>query len=490
MKHDLVIVGGGVIGKAIALNLVKNKIKVLLIDPNVNNGIASLAAGGMLGAFGEITHDKTSYMDQQELEFRIHSARMHPNWINQLENLSNNKIHHGKGTFIIGNASSKDDYRNIDFIEQKLLDYQEEYQIVNSKDIPGYKPNNKFEAYKSIFIPNEGYISSIDLLNSLNFALEQSSFYENLEDLVIDVALDGYEKIIQTKSGMTIKANDIILCSGIGIRKILEASNIDINVPVLLPGKGVSLVVETDDEFEFVTRTPNRDFAYGTHIVPRGQGKLYIGATNRISDTPGINDGATTGEINSLLHSVLHEINTDLRSNNVLEIKYGSRPVTIDRFPLIGQTNINGVYVATGTFRNGILMAPLVADIMTDILLKREPKYTNPFSLNDRKVMLNEEVLSNLIDSGVKDLVSFIQEPTGSLPFNRQNELNIFINTLLKMILLDNSPQNALISELKLLIQRYPMSEVIPQIYYMLQQTTENKDQVSANGPKTSVGNK
>ncbi|MEM5662586.1 FAD-dependent oxidoreductase [Bacillus cereus] len=65
MKHELVIVGGGIIGKALALNLVNNNVKVLLVDPNLNNGIATTAAGGMLGAFGEITYDKVGDLDKK-----------------------------------------------------------------------------------------------------------------------------------------------------------------------------------------------------------------------------------------------------------------------------------------------------------------------------------------------------------------------------------------------------------------------------------------
>ncbi|MEM5662588.1 FAD-dependent oxidoreductase [Bacillus cereus] len=307
------------------------------------------------------------------------------------------------------------------------------------------------------------------MLKALDRALDNSPYYSSMEDYVTTLTLEGNEKEIRTKSGSVIKAEKVVLCSGVGIREILEASNININVPVLLPGKGVSLVVETNYNSEHVIRTPNRDFACGTHVVPRGNGKLYVGATNRIFNTPGVTDGATTGEINSLLHSVLHEINSDLRTNNLTDIKFGSRPISIDRFPLLGETNINGIYVATGTYRNGILMAPLIANIVSDTILSKKTSYFNPFTLEGRIKPSTDQIITNLIDNGVKDLVSFIQEPTGSLPFNRQNELSNFINALLKMVLINDDEQKALISELQDLTQKYPMSEIIPQIYYNLQ---------------------
>ena len=139
-------------------------------------------------------------------------------------------------------------------------------------------------------------------------------------------------------------------------------------VPRLLPGKGVSLTADgLSDAFPYVLRTPNRDFACGSHVVPRGDGRVYLGATNRISTTPGGTPGITLGEVHSLLHSAIHEINTGFRTANVRSFTFGMRPLTLDHRPMLGHTGVPPDLVHHGARRAPALRAgPAPRRVRTD----------------------------------------------------------------------------------------------------------------------------
>lgn len=471
MKHyDVIIAGGGVIGKSIAFRLEKKQqLNILCIDPHYKaNGSASLAAGAMLGAFGEITVDKTSFLDQKELEFRIRAAQLYPDFLNEIEESSRQTIYQMPGTFVIANNAGKQDRFNLQKIAQELQTHDQPYQWVEPTEIPNFKPNREYLAYQALYMPKEGSVSSADLLDGLTRALECSKRVSFLNDVVQSLVVQESRLtgVVTAQQG-EIYADHVILCAGVGVQKILDQSpGVSQQIPMLMPGKGVSLVLETETMFEHVIRTPNRDFACGTHVVPRGRNSVYVGATNRIANTPGLREGITTGELHSLLHSAIHEINTSLRTANVQTTLFGSRPITIDRYPLVGKTDLEGLYVATGTYRNGILMAPLIAEIVSDELLQRSARYENAFSPVNRGLVLTDVSGETLIEAGIRDLVNFIQEPGGSLPYNRAQELENFLQVLTRAVLLDDNQYKQLISDSRELIDRYPIAEIIPQLFY------------------------
>lgn len=472
-KYDVLIVGGGVIGKSIALRLQQEHLNILCIDPNYKaNGSASLAAGAMLGGFAEITTDKTSEMDKKDFQFRIQSQNIYPEFLDNIEENSGRKVFQKLGTFIIANVAGKLDRFNLMKIEEELILHSKPYERVEPTTIPNFQPNREYLAYQALYLPFEGCVNTFDLLDALTLSLEKSERVDLLDDLVLSLVGDEQRITgVRTKENGDIYAEKVVLCAGVGIQKVLDLSSpIPHNLPTLMPGKGVSLVVNTEIEFEHVIRTPNRDFACGTTVIPRSKDSVFIGATNRIANTPGLKDGVTTGELHSLLHSAIHEINTDLRTCNIQTTFYGSRPITTDRYSLIGETELEGLFVATGTYRNGVLMAPLISEIVTDSILNRIPRYENPFSPVQRRIKHDFVNTEKLLENGIKDLISFIQEPAGFLPYNRTEELEHFLQVLTKFVFVEGENQRKLLQESQQLLRDYPIPEIVPQLFYRFHQ--------------------
>jgi glycine/D-amino acid oxidase-like deaminating enzyme len=477
-NYDVIIVGGGIIGKAIAFKLLDSRLKILCIDPQYKkNGSASYAAGAMLGAYGEITIDKTKKLDIEEINFRIEAQKYYPSWLEQIEERSGRSIFRKMGTFLIANVAGKQDHLNLKKIAEELASRKEEFQWVDPTEIPNFHPNPDYLAYQALYLAHEGSLNTTDLMESLDQAISNSDIH--LMDKVVDkLIIENNEVTGVMVSDEKIKAHKVVLCAGVGIQSILNETNLLSEIPYLLPGKGASLVVASDIPFSHVIRTPNRDFACGTHIVPRSDSTVYVGATNRISSTPGISDGVTSGEVHSLLHSAIHEIHTGFRTANIEKFYFGSRPITTDRYPIVGESGIVGLYVATGTYRNGILMSPIIAEIIGSKILQTNSEFDNPFSIGNRKLELNKvnESQDTLIENGIRDLVSFIQEPTGALPYNRSQELTDFITTLTSMLLTDDKHKyKSLIDDSKKLLDKYPIAEIVPQLFYKYHQYKETE---------------
>lgn len=191
----------------------------------------------------------------------------------------------------------------------------------------------------------------------------------------------------------------------------------------MLAAKGVSLLLDVPEPAQppMVVRTPNRDFACGLHLVP-SSGGLYLGATNRFTDpaTTVVPTGATAGEHHHLLHALLHQFRTDLRTAPLIGARWGYRPASSDGAPLIGATALPGLHLATGTYRNGILMAPAIATLITAELLGQPAPLSNPYPPTQRP---NRPDIPSLLATGAAQMISVLTDPHGSMPYDRDHQL-------------------------------------------------------------------
>jgi glycine oxidase len=117
--------------------------------------------------------------------------------------------------------------------------------------------------------------------------------------------------------------------------------------------------------------------APGVYLVPRSDGRLLIGAT--VEDA-GF-DKRVVPETIQRLHEAAIAILPALAGAKLLEAWAGLRPATPDRLPILGPTSLPGYFVATGHFRDGILLAPITARIMADLIAGATPAFDlTPFT--------------------------------------------------------------------------------------------------------------
>ncbi len=228
----------------------------------------------------------------------------------------------------------------------------------------------------------------------------------------------------------------VVVAAGAGSSKVLRTlGDLPGKLPAMLAGKGVGVVFKAHGmDLPCVVRSPNRDFACGVHMVPRNTGHVYVGATNRISATPGAEPGPTGGELHALLHAACHGLHAGLRAAEIQAIQHGMRPLTADGYPLIGQTGLDGLHIATGTYRNGVLLAPAIAEVISAQLagLIPDPELAHPFDPARATRADRVPPWPQIIERDVVHLASMLTDPGGRLPYDRQRELAGFLSTLLE----------------------------------------------------------
>ena len=109
---------------------------------------------------------------------------------------------------------------------------------------------------------------------------------------------------------------------------------------------------------------PNRGLACGVYCVPYADGYCYIGATNEVS--PRARTRPYVEEVRDLLTSAIEQVSSSLRYAEIHKIIVGHRPTTMDAFPLLGQTSLEGIWLASGTRRDGLHLSPKIADELRD----------------------------------------------------------------------------------------------------------------------------
>jgi glycine oxidase len=122
---------------------------------------------------------------------------------------------------------------------------------------------------------------------------------------------------------------------------------------------------------------PRRDFlrhvvrGAGAYLVPRSDGRILIGAT---LEEAGF-DKRTDANTIQCLHQAAANLAPELGQARMLEAWAGLRPGTPDRLPILGATSLPGYFVATGHFRDGILLAPVTALVMTQVVRGAKPEF-------------------------------------------------------------------------------------------------------------------
>ena len=382
---DLTIVGNGILGLMTAYELTNRdpKLKVAVIGPADREGGASQASGAMLGCFGEIT-DLTFFNDQAEKRFMM-AYDAHKRWPSVIEQLNSQvpeilQQEVNQGTFVVLNPCSgqieSDSFREL---LSALERFKEPYEEIDPRIIEGFNPNENLRPLRSIVIPNEGCLDSRRFMSVLRSLLEQREV-EFIEQKALGFHEDGAGFGVELENSETVQSTKCLLAAGAFTQQLLDAHpDLADQMPRVLPGVGFSTNIQQvpGNPINKVIRTPNRAGACGLHVVPQADGSLYLGASNDVYLKP--QTLPMTGIVHFLLECGIEQINPALYRSQLLTTRTGNRPVTTDGFPLIGETSWDGLYILTGTYRDGFHKSPVLAQMIAEEILGEDPTWQHDY---------------------------------------------------------------------------------------------------------------
>lgn len=375
MEFDVIVVGAGAIGGSIAYELSSRGLNVCRVGETDRTNAASKAAGAMNGCFGEVTSGLlASDYGRLKLDMDRQARDLWPDWAERLADASGirTSLFTAVGTHVVLNSAGMDEVDTVNYetIEHSLQDYGEPFETMDPRTIEWLAPDHLVRPLRGMFIPNEHSVNSHLLLEKLDAALLATSGTLINENASRVLAEGGVATGVELHSGERLWGKRIVVAAGVQSLELLsEFDTVVKKIPPLFSGYGVSILVKLPDGMELpksVIRTPNRAFACGLHCVPRGEGVLYLGATNILSECP--KNHALISDVQFLLDCAVDQLNIDLHSAEIISIQVGNRPISADGFPLIGECGMQELWLATGTYRDGLHQSPLLAAYVADCL--------------------------------------------------------------------------------------------------------------------------
>ncbi|MFZ3265270.1 MAG: glycine oxidase ThiO [Terriglobales bacterium] len=356
---DAIVIGAGIIGLSLAIELNKRGMRVLIVDKGEPGREASWAAGGMLADF-------PLEMPAGLAELAAASARMYPEFVHELEDESRMKIDlRSVGTLVLTDAGTE--LRPViagpfDFAQGKL-------RPATTRACALPRPLEELEPALST-----GLVSHFTAL----LVKERSVDPRHLTSAAIAAAK---HRGIDFSSGKPVLSVELTNGRAAGVRtsKTQFAAGIVVNcagawaaqiAPFRLPTRPVKgqmlCVVMPQKEFvRHVIRTP------AVYLIPRSDGRMLIGATQEEAGF----DKRTVPETIQKLRQCALNLAPQLADARFLEAWAGLRPGTPDGLPILGATATPGYFVANGHFRDGILLAPVTARVMGQVIMGKSPEF-------------------------------------------------------------------------------------------------------------------
>ena len=356
MTSEIVIIGGGVIGLAIAIELKLRGTNVTVFCRNFQ-AAATHAAAGMLAPDAENIPNGA----MRSLCWR--SRALYPDWTHKLEELTGlNTGYRPCGIltpfFEESRGAREQGSRRESLSPSSSSSSPSPAYWLNKQAIHQYQPGLGAEVVGGWWYPEDAQVDNKALAHVLWTAAE--SVGVKLKDgITVEAFLQQQGQVVgvQTNAGV-IRAAHYVLASGAWSNELLP-------LPVL-PRKGQMLSVRIP---EFASELPLKRVLFGQdiYIVPRGD-RLIIGAT---SEAVGFTPNNTPEGIQTLLQAAIR-LYPQLKHYPIQEFWWGFRPATPDELPILGTSYCQNLTLATGHYRNGILLAPVTATLIADLILEQK----------------------------------------------------------------------------------------------------------------------
>jgi glycine oxidase len=381
-RLDVVIVGGGVIGLSVAWRAATAGLSVVVCDPSPGRA-ASWAAAGMLAPVTE-----ASVAEAPLTALGLESARRWPAFAAELAAASGVDVGlRDEGTLAV--AFDDDDRRALEELGRvhQALGLTSEWlpPSASRRLEPRLSPRIRgvLRVDGDWQVDNRAVVTALvaaagqagariraEAVRGLRFESRPSGGASpDRERRVVGVELDG---------GAVLEARTVLVAAGPwspGLAGLPAAAR-----PPVRPVKGEILRLQGDPADPVLNCTVRGSVeGRSVYLVPRRHGEVVVGATVQEA---GFETTVRAGAVSELLRAAI-DLVPALAELALAESRVGLRPGTPDNGPVLGETPVPGLVLATGHYRNGILLAPVTADAVLSVLAGQGlPEVAAPFTLD------------------------------------------------------------------------------------------------------------
>jgi glycine/D-amino acid oxidase-like deaminating enzyme len=452
-RTDVAVIGTGVVGLAVTAALLDRGLSVTVIGrrDGAHPGQASRAAGAMLSTFSEIEPGHDPDRVRVETAERLAATELYPEWLSAINTAAGTDVQAVAGTWVLAPPGRAAHLHPIATAARAAGHPAEEH---HPHDIAELTAPQDCEA--ALWLPGEARIDSAALLDALTHTIAAHSRSQWQDTTAITVR-PGH---VDCGTGGSVQAGAVVLAAGTGIPALLPGGGAELGVPPILAGRGASVLLRAAGlPLPYVMRTPNAAFACGVHLVPRDDGTLYLGGTNRLTTTPDPHQPATLDELAMLFAGATTQLIPALAAAHPLTPRVGLRPYTLDHLPLVGPTREPSLLLATATYQCGVLLAPRIAALIAD-------EITTPGVLADHPYRVLRPMPTpepaQIITAGAGALLEHLLQNGGHLPPAAAAEFTAFAGLALRALTDDTTRAGA---PLRRLWAAAPVVEAVPSLF-------------------------
>jgi glycine oxidase len=343
--YDAVIAGGGLIGASIAFELAEVGMKVALYDAREPAREASWASAGMISPAPE---------DAGMIPFMpisLASAALYPELIRKVEKLTGKDVGYLKSGAldIILEGNAQEELSTIIALQHGVGLRAEALSAERARQMV---PSLTEKMQAAIFRPDDSSVDPRVLTEAMLEAAQMKGAQVFAGNGAKGLKLGGQCRGLILERG-EVEARWTIIAAGCFSARIEGAGPY---APVF-PAKGQMLALRCESlEMKRILWTGHK------YLVPRKDGRLLAGST---IERTGLDRAVTAGAIQSILSEVIRIV-PELEAARVEETWTGLRPDSPDHLPIIGPTDVDGLLIATGHFRSGVLLAPITAQLIRE----------------------------------------------------------------------------------------------------------------------------
>jgi glycine oxidase len=346
----ILIIGGGVIGLSIARELhIAGVRDITVVDKATPGQEASWAAAGMLAPNAETEKVDDFY------RFCSESNELYPEFANSLFNETGIDVGLDRaGTLQLAFDNAELEILSAKYHRQK--DAGLPIKMLSAEEVLRFEPGISSRVISGISYPNDRQVDNRKLVAALVEYCRRNEIRVLKDQHISSVTFESGRATGACSETEAFSADVTILATGAWTSFIEIGGAGPISVDIK-PIRGQMIAFKSDRKL--LTKVI---YANGCYLVPRADGRILVGAT--VEDV-GF-EKAVTDEAVEWLRSSAVEILPELADLDIAETWSGLRPRSIDEFPVIGNVSgIDNLFVATGHYRNGILLAPLTAKLIT-----------------------------------------------------------------------------------------------------------------------------
>ncbi len=357
-SFDVIVVGAGVIGLACAWRAAQRGLEVLIVDREAPAAGATGVAAGMLAPIGEL-----AFGERRLLEMTVASAELYPDFVAELERASGLATRYRRcGALHV--ALDRDEAAELRRRHELQLSLSLQAEWLTPSACRALEPGLAPSIAGGVHAPGEASIDPRSLCAALLAALEGEGVEVRGGTEVTEALIEG-ERIVgvRTAAGEELLAPQVVLASGCwsGSADWLPAAA----RPEVRPVKGQIVTLRGPATEPVCERIVASERVY---LVPRDDGRLIVGAT---VEDQGFDTTVTAGGVHELLREA-YRLLPEIAELELLNAAAGLRPASADNLPLVGRGALEGLVLATGHYRNGVLLAPLTAQQVAETLFAAE----------------------------------------------------------------------------------------------------------------------